>query len=147
MTNQFHIHFYSSAMKWDIYLHILRFLHFTDNKNETDMTDENYEVTEDTKSVWISKQDIFKILQPFWTSGYSRSYCFVQRNRLFLTIHTQVTQRIWHQNLQPMWCESLHIWYDSYFFPWRSKKNSYRDSRFTLVTDILEAIVQVVGLE
>jgi len=34
---------------------------------------------EDTKSVWNSKQDIFKILQAFWTSGCRRSYCFVQR--------------------------------------------------------------------
>ena len=31
-TNQFHTSFYSSAMKWDRYFHILCFLHFTDNK-------------------------------------------------------------------------------------------------------------------
>jgi len=41
MTNQFHTYFYSSAMKWDRYLHILCVLHFTDNKNEPDVTDEN----------------------------------------------------------------------------------------------------------
>ena len=40
-TNQFHTRFYSSAMKQDGYFHILRFLHFTDNKNEPDMMDEN----------------------------------------------------------------------------------------------------------
>ena len=40
MTNQFHTSFYSSTMKRDRYLHILRFLHFTDNKNEPDMMDE-----------------------------------------------------------------------------------------------------------
>ena len=27
------------------------------------------------ESVWNSKQEIFKILQPFWTSGRRRSYC------------------------------------------------------------------------
>ena len=40
-TNQFHTSFYGSAMKRDSYFHILHFLHFTDNKNEPDMTDEN----------------------------------------------------------------------------------------------------------
>jgi uncharacterized protein YcaQ len=39
-TNSTHT-FLSSAMKQDRYLHILRFLHFTENKNEPDMTDRN----------------------------------------------------------------------------------------------------------
>jgi hypothetical protein len=39
-TNQFHTSFYSSAMKRDRYLHILRFLHFVD-KNRPGMKDEN----------------------------------------------------------------------------------------------------------
>ena len=47
---------------------------------------------EDAKSVWNSKQDVFKILQPFWTSGCRRSYCFVQRKGHFPTIHSQETQ-------------------------------------------------------
>ena len=41
MSNQFHTSFYGSAMKQDRYFHILHFLHFTDNKNEPDMTDKN----------------------------------------------------------------------------------------------------------
>jgi hypothetical protein len=40
-NHQFHTHFYSSAMEQDRYLHFLHSLHFTDNKNEPDMTDEN----------------------------------------------------------------------------------------------------------
>jgi len=30
-------------MKRDRYLYILRYLHFTDNRNETDRTDENFD--------------------------------------------------------------------------------------------------------
>jgi hypothetical protein len=41
MTNQFHTHFYGSAMKRDRYLHILYFLCYTDNKNEPDIMDKN----------------------------------------------------------------------------------------------------------
>jgi hypothetical protein len=37
--NRFNTTFYRSAMKLDRYFHILRFLHFTDNKNDPDMTD------------------------------------------------------------------------------------------------------------
>ena len=33
--------FYGNCMKWDRFFHILHFLHFTDNKNEPDMTHEN----------------------------------------------------------------------------------------------------------
>jgi len=33
--------FYGNAMKRDRFFHILRFLHFTDNRNEPDMTDEH----------------------------------------------------------------------------------------------------------
>jgi hypothetical protein len=32
---------YGNTMKQDIFFHILRFLHFSDNKNEPDKTDEN----------------------------------------------------------------------------------------------------------
>ena len=38
MAKQFHTSFYSSTMKRDRYFHILRFLHFTDNGSEPDMT-------------------------------------------------------------------------------------------------------------
>jgi hypothetical protein len=39
-TNQSHTYFYSTIRKRDRYIHILRFVHFTDKKNEPDMTDE-----------------------------------------------------------------------------------------------------------
>ena len=47
---------------------------------------------EDVKSVWNSKQEIFQILQPFWTSSHRRSNCIIQRKGHFLTIYTQETQ-------------------------------------------------------
>jgi hypothetical protein len=40
---QYFMAFYRNTMKRDIFLHFLRFLHFSDNKNEPDKTDENYE--------------------------------------------------------------------------------------------------------
>jgi hypothetical protein len=92
-SRQFHTSFYSSTMKQDRYLHILHFLHFTDNKNERDMTRKFWQVMDNTKSVWISKQYNIKSLQAFWTSGCSQIYCFVQRKGLFLTIHKE-TQTI-----------------------------------------------------
>jgi hypothetical protein len=39
----FYIHFYSYKVKQDKCLHILWFLHFTDNRNEADRTDENFD--------------------------------------------------------------------------------------------------------
>ena len=50
-TNQFYTLFYSSAMKQDRILHILRFVHFADNNNQPDMTDENSDIMEYAKSV------------------------------------------------------------------------------------------------
>jgi len=40
-ADNFHTTFYGNGMQWDRYLHILRFLHFTDNKKVPDMKDEN----------------------------------------------------------------------------------------------------------
>ena len=40
-AENFYTSFYSNAMKRDRFFHILRFLHFTDNKNEPYMTDGN----------------------------------------------------------------------------------------------------------
>ena len=37
----YHTTFYGNCMKRDRFLHILRYLHFTDNENEPDMTDKN----------------------------------------------------------------------------------------------------------
>ena len=35
--------FCGTMMKWDCYLHILCYLHFTDNRSEPDMTDKNFD--------------------------------------------------------------------------------------------------------
>jgi hypothetical protein len=40
---QFFMAFYGNTMKRDRFLHILRFLHFSDNKNEPYKTDENHD--------------------------------------------------------------------------------------------------------
>ena len=41
--DQFYTPFYSNMMKWNRYLHIPRFMHFTDNRNGADKTEENYD--------------------------------------------------------------------------------------------------------
>ena len=92
-TNQFHTSFYGSAMKWDRYFHILRFLHFTEKQEWAWHDGRNFwPVIEDAKSVWNSKPEIFKILHPFWTSGCRRNNCIVQRKGHFPTIYTQETR-------------------------------------------------------
>ena len=65
-TKQFHTRFHSTTMKRDRYLHILRFLHFTDNKNEPDMTDEN------SDGLW-NMGNLFEILNKTFSKCYSRS--------------------------------------------------------------------------
>jgi hypothetical protein len=40
---QFFMAFYGNTMKRDRFFHILRFLHFSDNRNYPDKTDENYD--------------------------------------------------------------------------------------------------------
>jgi hypothetical protein len=40
---QFFMVFYGNTMKWDRFFHILRFLLFSDNRNEPDKTGENYD--------------------------------------------------------------------------------------------------------
>jgi len=132
MTNHFHTRFYSDGIKWDRYFKILRFPHWT-------WQDGRKFWQEDVKSVWISRQDVFKILQPFWTSGCRRSHCFVQRKGHFPTIHTQETQNFRHQNLQTMWRNWIHLWNDSLFFAWRVRKFHIQ----ILVNDILETTVHV----
>jgi hypothetical protein len=42
-SDQLYTSFYTNAMKRDRYLHIFRFQHFTDNKNEPDRKDENFD--------------------------------------------------------------------------------------------------------
>ena len=40
---QYFMAFYGNAMKRYRFCHILRFIHWSDNKNEPDKTDENYD--------------------------------------------------------------------------------------------------------
>jgi len=53
-------------VKQDIDVHILRFLHFTDNKNEPDMTDEN------SDRLWRVRRR-FEILNKAFSKFYSSS--------------------------------------------------------------------------
>ena len=101
-TNQFHTRFCSSAMKRDRHLHILSFLHFTDNNNEPDMTGEN------TDRLW-KMQNLFEILKIFSKFYGPSEYVAVDEVTVlfkgrdhFPTIHTQETRTFWHQNLQTM---------------------------------------------
>jgi len=53
-------------MKRDRYLHILRYLHFTDNRNEPDRTDENFD------RLWKIR-DLFEILNSTFSKFYNSS--------------------------------------------------------------------------
>ena len=65
-TNQFLTNFYGSAMKRDRYFQTLRFLHFTDNKNEPDMMGEN------SDRLWKIR-NLFEILNQKFSKFYSPS--------------------------------------------------------------------------
>ena len=65
-TKQFHTRFYSSAMQRGGYRHILRFLQFTDDNNELDMTDEN------SDGLWKTL-NLFEILNKTFSKFYSPS--------------------------------------------------------------------------
>jgi hypothetical protein len=98
---------------------------------------------ENAKSVWISKQDIFKILQPYWTSDCRRSYFSVQRKSHFPTIHNQETQTFLHQNLKTMWRDWIHVRDMTLYSVLNgSEEISYRDSRFILLNYMLEIMAQ-----
>ena len=58
-----HTPFYGTMMNRDRYLHILCYLHFTDNRNESDRTDENFD------RLWKIR-DLFEIM----TSTFSKFY-------------------------------------------------------------------------
>ena len=52
--DQLYIPFYGTLMKWDRYLHILSYLHFTDNRNEPDRMDKDFDRL--TKLLFPSKE-------------------------------------------------------------------------------------------
>jgi hypothetical protein len=58
--------FYGTIMNRDRYLHILRYLHFTDNRNEPDRTDENFDI------LWKIR-DQFEILNDTFYKFYNPS--------------------------------------------------------------------------
>ena len=58
--------FFGTILKWDRYLHILCYLHFTDNRNEPDRTDENFD------RLW-KMQDLFEILNATFSKFYNPS--------------------------------------------------------------------------
>ena len=58
--------FYGTMMKRDRYLHILRYLHFTDNRNEPDRKDENFD------RLWKIR-DLFEILNVTFSKFYNLS--------------------------------------------------------------------------
>ena len=62
----YHTTFYGNCMKWDRFFHILRYLHFTDNKNEPDMTDEN------SDRLWKIR-NLFEILNKKFSKFYNPS--------------------------------------------------------------------------
>jgi len=65
-TNQLHTRFYISAVKRDRYLHILHFLHSTDNNKEPGSTDEN------SDRLW-TKRNLCEILKKTFSKFYSPS--------------------------------------------------------------------------
>jgi hypothetical protein len=65
----------------------------------------------DTRPVWKSKWHILQILQPFWKSGYWRSYCSFQIGGDFQTVNIKETQAFRHQNFQNL--DANEYTYDS----------------------------------
>ena len=56
--------FYSTVMKRDQYIHILCYLHFTDNRNEPDKADKNFD------RLW-KIQNLFEILNATFSKFYN----------------------------------------------------------------------------
>ena len=64
--DQVYTAFYSTIMNRGRYLHILRYLHFTDNRNERDRTDETFD------RLWKIR-DLFEILNDAFSKFYNPS--------------------------------------------------------------------------
>ena len=65
-VGQLYTPFYSTVMKQDRYLHFLRYLRFTDNRNEPNRTDQNFD------RLW-KVQDRFEIVNATFSEFYSPS--------------------------------------------------------------------------
>ena len=104
---------YGTVMKQHQYLHILSYLHFTYDRIERDRTDENFDRPKKiTRPIWNSKYHIFQILQPFQKSGYWWSYCFLQREGDFHTVHNKEMEVFQHKNLQTLWTDWINVWHE-----------------------------------
>ena len=90
-------------MKRDRYFHVLRFLHFTDNKNEPDMTDEN------SDRLW-KMRNLFEILNEKFSKFYSPSerltvdeVIVLYKGRvIFRQCLPKKHERLWDRNLPNM---------------------------------------------
>jgi hypothetical protein len=63
--------YYGNTMKWGRFFHVLRFLHFSDKKNEPDETNENYD------RLW-KMRIIFDKLSGAYAKYYSQTKHFIQ---------------------------------------------------------------------
>ena len=99
-AENFHTTFYTNAMKRDRFLHILHFLHFTDNNNEPDMTDLN------SDRLW-KMRNLFDILKEKFSKFYSPSehqavdeVIVKFKGHVIFRQYIPKKQKFWDQNLQ-----------------------------------------------
>ena len=107
-VGQLYTSFYGTMLKQDQYLHILTYILLTTGMNLIEQ--KFWQTMEDRTPIWNSKCHIFQILQPFWISGYWKSYCFLQEKHDFRTKHTKEMQEFQYQNFQTLWLNWIHIW-------------------------------------
>jgi hypothetical protein len=100
---QFSVAFYRNTLNWDKFFHILKFLHFSDNKNEPDKTNNNYDRLQNMRITLINQWCICLILQPNWTFSSWWSRCTFQRCGCLQIVYTKETQVVWHKNVQTVW--------------------------------------------
>ena len=121
-TNQFHTHLYSSAMKRDRHLHILRFLHFTDKNNERHMKDEN------SDRLW-KKRSLFEIPHKTFSKFYSPSENLDVDQVIVLFKGRVFSDNTYSRNTNVLASKftnhmtRLDTRYDSLLFPWRGWGN------------------------
>jgi hypothetical protein len=81
---QFFLAFYRNTMKQDRFFHILRFLHFSDNRNEPDKTGKNYDKF--SSSIYQrNKQFGIKIYKLCDSKGYTYMSVYLGRDRKHTT--------------------------------------------------------------
>ena len=131
-------------MQREIHRHALRFLHFTDNRNESDMTDENYD------RLWKIRNPP-EILNKTFSNFYSPSeqlavdevVILLKRRVIFRQYIPKKHKRFGIKIYKPH--DETGYTYDMtvYYFLDGGEEISYRDSRFILVNDTLKTMAQV----